>query len=559
MPRQAPDGVARSVTIYAAAMKAGRRRAGTARGGLAVVAARVFSIVALHVACRTRPAQPGARGSRPRIVVHTDRSSRRIRPAPARHERARLAAPTARGRSERFARSTVASGTTLLRLPGGSWSNDYDWLGCELGDPNACDWTWAMRPSDFIGLLERNRPPGDVDGLDQRDRRGSRRGGCVLQWQRRRRPSDRQGPQRPRLADRRALGAAPSRARASRARCRFATGRSATRSTAQSRSAGRELRVVGLGERMDLRRRPSTSKATVDHDGFLQFRDAMHAVDRRHRGRRGRCRRPGRVERLGRQGDEGRRRQHRLLRRPPLRLERRRRPPSEVFGAPAQAVARGSPTTSASGYADHGIGDVADRSHRAQPCRVHRWRRRTADDDGAQRLLPGGDDRADGDERRRDRQPMEPGERRAPRTAPTTASSTSQTHQRSPAYYAMALWSRFGDELVPVEPDAGLGQLGLYGGRSADGSAQLLVMNPSAHSVRRHDLASIRRRRRAVTADVVQADVAATRPSVTWNGSATPSIDLTEPGSVLPVTAGGELRHDFPPYSITLLRWNARS
>ncbi len=31
-----------------------------------------------------------------------------------------------------------------------------------------------------------------------------------------------------------------------------------------------------------------------------------------------------------------------------------------------------------------------------------------------------------------------------------------QTHQRSPAYYAMALWSRFGDELVEVEADAGL-------------------------------------------------------------------------------------------------------
>ena len=48
----------------------------------------------------------------------------------------------------------VASGTTLLRLPGGSWSNHYDWLGCELGDPQRCDWTWAMRPSDFLGLLE---------------------------------------------------------------------------------------------------------------------------------------------------------------------------------------------------------------------------------------------------------------------------------------------------------------------------------------------------------------------------------------------------------------------
>ena len=84
-----------------------------------------------------------------------------------------------------FRALTVASGTTLLRLPGGSWSDDYDWLGCELGDPQQCDWTWAMRPSDFVDLLEATGLPADVDGLDQRDRGGSRRGGGVLQRRRR--------------------------------------------------------------------------------------------------------------------------------------------------------------------------------------------------------------------------------------------------------------------------------------------------------------------------------------------------------------------------------------
>ena len=54
----------------------------------------------------------------------------------------------------------AASGTTLLRLPGGSWSNGYDWLGCELGDPERCEWTWAMRPSDFVGLLASTGLPG---------------------------------------------------------------------------------------------------------------------------------------------------------------------------------------------------------------------------------------------------------------------------------------------------------------------------------------------------------------------------------------------------------------
>ena len=30
-----------------------------------------------------------------------------------------------------FRAALATSGTTLLRMPGGSWSNSYDWLGCE--------------------------------------------------------------------------------------------------------------------------------------------------------------------------------------------------------------------------------------------------------------------------------------------------------------------------------------------------------------------------------------------------------------------------------------------
>ena len=52
-----------------------------------------------------------------------------------------------------FREATVASGTTLLRMPGGSWSNAYDWAGCEVGDDERCFWTWAARPSDFASFL----------------------------------------------------------------------------------------------------------------------------------------------------------------------------------------------------------------------------------------------------------------------------------------------------------------------------------------------------------------------------------------------------------------------
>ena len=49
--------------------------------------------------------------------------------------------------------SAVDMGVTLLRMPGGSWSNAYDWLGCEQRDEDRCFWPWAARPTDFIGFM----------------------------------------------------------------------------------------------------------------------------------------------------------------------------------------------------------------------------------------------------------------------------------------------------------------------------------------------------------------------------------------------------------------------
>lgn len=52
-----------------------------------------------------------------------------------------------------FRERAVESGTTLIRLPGGSWSNAYDWRGCEERDADQCYWLWAARPSDFVEFL----------------------------------------------------------------------------------------------------------------------------------------------------------------------------------------------------------------------------------------------------------------------------------------------------------------------------------------------------------------------------------------------------------------------
>ena len=47
---------------------------------------------------------------------------------------------------------TRALGPTVLRFPGGSWSNAYDWLACENGDGSRCYWTWAARPTDMLNF-----------------------------------------------------------------------------------------------------------------------------------------------------------------------------------------------------------------------------------------------------------------------------------------------------------------------------------------------------------------------------------------------------------------------
>ena len=59
-----------------------------------------------------------------------------------------------------FVDATIESGVTLLRMPGGSWSNSYDWLGCESSDASQCPWTWAARPTDFVEFMQATGLPG---------------------------------------------------------------------------------------------------------------------------------------------------------------------------------------------------------------------------------------------------------------------------------------------------------------------------------------------------------------------------------------------------------------
>jgi alpha-L-arabinofuranosidase len=56
-----------------------------------------------------------------------------------------------------FLSRTNAAGPSIIRIPGGSWSNGYDWSSCE----NYEDYCrWALRPTDFINFLRASGTQG---------------------------------------------------------------------------------------------------------------------------------------------------------------------------------------------------------------------------------------------------------------------------------------------------------------------------------------------------------------------------------------------------------------
>ncbi|MCA9875973.1 MAG: hypothetical protein KC441_20010, partial [Anaerolineales bacterium] len=129
------------------------------------------------------------------------------------------------------------------------------------------------------------------------------------------------------------------------------------------------------------------------------------------------------------------------------------------------------------------------------------------------------------------------------------------TLDRYPQYYALPLWARFGSRMLPVMTTyAADTTLSAYGGMTNDGRFTLLVINKTGETITTDVLieggqASFGRG----LADVVQADTLDSQ-SVTFNGVSSPADDLAD----APSTELGELSnpfsYTFAPYSVTLLR-----
>ncbi len=63
--------------------------------------------------------------------------------------------------SRGFQNELLASGATIVRMPGGSWSNTYRWLACEQqSQADGCFYVTSARPTDFIDLLQAVDLPG---------------------------------------------------------------------------------------------------------------------------------------------------------------------------------------------------------------------------------------------------------------------------------------------------------------------------------------------------------------------------------------------------------------
>ena len=129
------------------------------------------------------------------------------------------------------------------------------------------------------------------------------------------------------------------------------------------------------------------------------------------------------------------------------------------------------------------------------------------------------------------------------------------TGNRNPQYYALALWTRFGDELLAT--DVGFSaetELSAYAGRATDGTISVLAINKTAEPDDRAMFASTSGAATyGARADIVSA-TSLDATTVTYNGSDNPSADLAEPPAADLGTVGAEFDHTFPPYSVTLLR-----
>jgi alpha-L-arabinofuranosidase len=450
----------------------------------------------------------------------------------------------------KFQELAVASGASVVRMPGGSWSSSYDWLACENGDADTCYWTWAARPSDFIGFLAATGLEGmwtvsfggtaqeaaalvaffNGDAGDTReigiDRRG-RDWGTVGQWASLRAEHGHPQPQRVQMWE---VGNEVFGAR---------------RDTAGGSCFEFGWEDVWTCDGEDY------VHGDDEHDGFLDFRTAMQAVD------------------------------------PSIDVGAVGVSPPDSWGGFGNEVIDG--TAGAMDFyvlhdypfsGDTDVDDILEQPQRSWP-RVVDALTPTLDSVGATDVPIavteyGWISSIDADTGAKLTQAVNAlyvadliGQMAASGVRIANqwnfgngAASTGADYgmvdleddSRYPQYYALAMWSRVGTDLLQVSSgfDAAT-TLSAYATVSPDGTLTLLAVNKTGETVEarvRLDGATGPFR---VTADVAGA-AAADATSMTFNGVVDPPVDLTEVAALPVADATDSFTYAFVPYSITAVR-----
>lgn len=130
--------------------------------------------------------------------------------------------------------------------------------------------------------------------------------------------------------------------------------------------------------------------------------------------------------------------------------------------------------------------------------------------------------------------------------------------KRAPQYYVFPLWARFGDTMLGASNDRNPEtQLSVYAGKVDNDTYTLLVLNKTAKAYKSRITFDDGAVVTDGTADVLGADSPRAK-KVKWNGVANPADDLSNAPPASLVLVGATTRYTFAPYSITLLRMNVQ-
>lgn len=126
-------------------------------------------------------------------------------------------------------------------------------------------------------------------------------------------------------------------------------------------------------------------------------------------------------------------------------------------------------------------------------------------------------------------------------------------YHRNPQYYAFPMWAKFGDTMLPVtNPYSASSQLSVYAGRVDADTISVLAINKTGNSITTDIQLDGYGCVAGGTADVAQGSTLNAQ-TATFNGASNPANDLSDAPPTTISPSKSPLAYTFPKYSITVL------